>query len=72
MERCLEIVLNTVSNDDAREYLNGKMSKESILKESFMNKLNKINYTILLMDWAYKVKISGNDYVLNAYSFILL
>ena len=35
----------------------------------FMNKLNKMNYTILLlMDWANEVKIPSDDYVSNVYS----
>ena len=37
-----------------------------------MNKLNKISYTILLMDLAYKVEISSEDCVSNAYSLSLL
>ena len=48
------------------------MSKESVFIKIFMNKLNKMNYTGLLMDWAYEVEISSEDCVLNAYSWSLL
>ena len=35
-----------------------------------MNKLNKMNYSILLMNWAYEVEISNVDYYVS--KFILV
>ena len=48
------------------------MWKECSVKDNFMCALKKMNYTILLMEWAYRVEISSENCVSNAYSLSLL
>ena len=43
------------------------MTKEFTLQENFMSTLNKMNYTILLMEGAYGLEISSENCVSNAY-----
>ena len=42
------------------------MIKESSHLENFTSTLNKMNYTIFSMEWAYEVEISSENCVSNA------